>query len=182
MYVTVADRGKGSSPAIPQVGRGDALITADPWLSIAVLVADCLPVFLADRRHRAVGLTHAGWRGTLARVTVETLRAMHERFATDPADVAAWIAPGIGPCCFEVGEEVIDQFASQFPAWSDCWSISPARIDLKEVNVRMLQSQGLRRESIEVSGDCTRCGAGYFSYRRQGPLTGHNMAALMIVE
>ena len=180
--VTIADRGKGGSPSIPQVGQGDALITADPWLPMAILVADCLPVFLADRRHQAVGLAHAGWKGTLARVTVETLNAMHERFGTDAADVSAWIAPGIGRCCFEVGPEIIDRFACQFPAWDDCWSISSARIDLKEMNSRILQSEGVYPENIEVSGDCTMCEPGYFSYRREGSQTGHNMASLMIVE
>jgi len=180
--VTIPDRGKGSSRGIPQVGPGDALITADPWLPIALLVADCPAVFLVDRRQRAVGLAHAGWRGTLAGVGIEALNAMHQRFGTEASDVAAWIAPGIGPCCFEVGQEVIELFASRLPDWSECWSVSPPRIDLKEINSRMLQSHGIPQEKIEVSEDCTVCCAGYFSYRREGARTGHNMAALMIVE
>lgn len=182
IHVTSADRGKGSSPTIPHIGQGDALITRDPWVPIAVLVADCLPVLLVDTRHRAVGLAHAGWRGVLARVPVLTLDAMRYHFGTNPRDVSAWIAPGIGRCCFEVGPSVIDQFSSNFPKWGDCWSVSPMRIDLKQLVGRMLESAGVPGEHIDISSDCTVCHPGYFSYRRDGSRTGHNMAVLMIVD
>ncbi|MFH1744253.1 MAG: peptidoglycan editing factor PgeF [bacterium] len=182
LHVTIADRGKGSSPNIPQIGQGDAMITADPWLPIAILVADCIPVFLVDRSRRAIGLAHAGWRGTAASIGAETVRAMHRQFGTEPQDILAWIGPGISRCCFEVGPEVIEQFESAFPNWNDCWSVSPRRIDLKEINRRILQSAGILRENIDMSEDCTMCDPGYFSYRRMGPSAGHNMCAIMIVE
>lgn len=180
--VTLEDRGKGSSPRIPQVARGDALITKDTGMPIAILVADCISLFLVDPTCRVVGLAHAGWRGTVAGIGGETVRAMQREYGTRPDDLLAWIGPGISRCCFEVGTEVIDQFASAFSGWEDCWSIEPRRVDLKEINQRILLSEGLKRENIEVSDECTVCGPGYFSYRRDRPLTGHNMGALMIAE
>ncbi len=180
--VTLADRGRGSSPGVPQVARGDALITKDPAIPLAILVADCISLFLVDPTCHAIGLAHAGWRGTVAGIGRETVRAMQREYGTKPESLLAWIGPGISRCCFEVGTEVIDQFASAFSGWEDCWSIEPRRVDLKEINVRTLLSEGLKRENVEVSDECTVCRQGYFSYRRDRPLTGHNMGAIMIAE
>ncbi|RLF78638.1 peptidoglycan editing factor PgeF, partial [Thermococci archaeon] len=179
---SISDRGKRASPTVPKIGRGDALVTQEPGLPLAILVADCVSVFLVDPARRAVGLAHAGWRGTLAGIGRKTVRVMQNLYETNPRDLLAWIGPGIGRCCFEVGTEVVDEFAAVFPDWNDCWSVEPRRIDLKEINVRTLISEGLSAENIEVSDECTVCRPGYFSYRRDRPLKGHNMAALMIAE
>ncbi len=180
--VTLAERGKGSSPLISQVGRGDALIACDPSLPIAVLVADCIPLFLVDRGRRAVGLAHVGWRGLLAGVIDATLGAMRDHFHTRPWEISAWVGPGIGGCCFEVGRDVIEGFQREFPGWDDCWSVDSHRVDLKRVSARILLKAGIEPECIDVSAECTVCQPGYFSYRRDRPLPGHNMAAMMVVE
>jgi YfiH family protein len=94
--------------------RGDALITRSPGLLLAVQTADCVPIVLADPRRRVVAAIHAGWRGTLKRIVAKTLGRMRMLHGTKPADVLAALGPGIGACCYEVGPEVVQGFASQF--------------------------------------------------------------------
>ncbi len=95
--------------------RGDALITCRPGILLGVQTADCVPILLADTRRRAVAAIHAGWRGTLARIAAKTLGRMHMEFGTRPADVIAAIGPAIHRCSYEVGPEVAQVFAGQFP-------------------------------------------------------------------
>lgn len=95
--------------------RGDALITRTPGLLLAVGTADCVPILLADPRQRAVAAIHAGWRGTLARITEKALGRMQMSFGTRPANVVAVVGPAIGGCCYQVGPEVVQAFAAKFP-------------------------------------------------------------------
>ncbi len=106
--------------------KGDAAITRAPGLLLAVQTADCLPILLVDAKHRAVAAVHAGWRGTLSRIAEKTLGRMQMQFGTRPADVIAAIGPGIGACCYEVGHEVVQSFASQFTAARQ-WFAAPPR-------------------------------------------------------
>jgi len=93
---------------------GDGLITATPGLVLAVKTADCIPVLIADRKRRAVGAFHAGWHGTVARVVEKGVGEMRRQFGSDPTDLVAAIGPGVHRCCYAVGDEVRDKFASQF--------------------------------------------------------------------
>jgi hypothetical protein len=93
---------------------GDALLTRTRGVLLAVQTADCVPILLADARHRAVAAVHAGWRGTLARIVAKTIGRMRMLYGTKPADVLAALGPGIGACCYEVGPEVVQAFAGQF--------------------------------------------------------------------
>ncbi|HXZ29438.1 MAG TPA: polyphenol oxidase family protein, partial [Terriglobales bacterium] len=93
---------------------GDGLITDQPGLLLAVQTADCLPVVVVDPEHRSVGVFHAGWRGTLARIVEKGVGEMRRRFKSDPRRMQAAIGPGIQKCCYEVSEELRDQFESQF--------------------------------------------------------------------
>jgi len=146
-----------------ELGRGDALLEDTPGSVVAVKTADCLPILLADARHRAVAAVHAGWRGTVARIAVEALHAMGERFGTDPADVHAAIGPGIGKCCYEVGAEVATQFGEQ----------GRAHIDLAAANRMELGAAGVAPERIYIANLCTRCGAEEFhSFRRDKEAAG----------
>lgn len=96
---------------------GDALITNQPGLLLAVQVADCLPILLADPKRRVVAAVHAGWRGTAKRIAEKTIGEMRARFGCRPADLRATIGPGIHSCCYQVGREVVEAFESQFPYW-----------------------------------------------------------------
>ncbi len=99
----------------PETQRlGDGLITATPGLLLGIQTADCLPVVLVDPKHRAVGVFHAGWRGTVKRIVEKGVGEMRRRFGSRPRDFKAVIGPGIQGCCYEVGAEVREQFESQF--------------------------------------------------------------------
>jgi YfiH family protein len=100
-------------PATPL--QGDALVSNTPGILLGVQTADCVPILLADTRHRAVAAIHAGWRGTLARIAAKTIGRMQMEFGTRPADVVAAIGPAIHRCSYEVGPEVAQAFAGQFP-------------------------------------------------------------------
>ena len=98
----------------PDTLSGDALITRERGLLLAVQTADCVPVLLADTKRRAIAAIHAGWRGTLARIVAKTIGRMHMEFGSQPADICAAIGPSIGRCSYEVGPEVASQFSAQF--------------------------------------------------------------------
>src|SRR6202158_4736173 len=99
----------------PEVGlTGDGLITQTPGLLLAILTADCLPVILVDAKRRAVGVFHAGWRGTVKRIVEKGVGEMQRCFGTRSRDLKAAIGPGVHRCCYEVGPEVRTKFESQF--------------------------------------------------------------------
>ena len=119
--VDTADAVPDGAPHLPGFGRcgnpslqGDGLITNRPGMVLAVRVADCLPVLIADPVRRAVGAFHAGWRGTLARIVEKGVGEFRRQFGSDPADMTAAIGPGIHRCCYQVGEDFRDKFGSQF--------------------------------------------------------------------
>lgn len=151
--------------------EGDALITANPGEAIGIKTADCVPIILADPQHRAIGVAHAGWRGTLGNITQRVLDKMGFEYRTDPGAVIAAIGPAIGPCCYEVGPEVGKKFQPLFPERAG-WERA-TKIDLWESNRRHLISGGVVASRIAVAGLCTFCLAGEFhSWRREGPSAG----------
>ncbi|MGH9241073.1 MAG: peptidoglycan editing factor PgeF [Vicinamibacterales bacterium] len=102
---------RGSSPpAAPP--EADILVSNDPAAAIAVRAADCVPILMADRVTGAVAAVHAGWRGTAARAAVSAVNAMQHEFGTHPRNVVAAIGPSIGPCCYQVGSDLVDAFAA----------------------------------------------------------------------
>jgi YfiH family protein len=138
-------------------GVGDALISSQPGTFVSVRTADCFPVLMADKRTHAVAAVHAGWRGTAAEIVIHTLHRMHEEFGTDPQDVFAVIGPGIGACCYRVGEDVALKFGRK----------KAGHLDLAAVNRRQLLIAGMPGEQIDAVGSCTYCDAETFhSFRR----------------
>jgi polyphenol oxidase len=145
------------------LGQGDALLENTPGAVVAVKTADCIPILLADERHRAVAAVHAGWRGTVAGIARRAVEAMREHFGTLPEDLRAAIGPGIGKCCYEVGPEVAEQFGGQ----------GRAHIDLAEANRRQFAEAGVKPERIYLANLCTMCGAEEFhSFRRDKQAAG----------
>ena len=144
------------------LGEADALIDDRPGAVVAVKTADCIPVLLADERHRAVAAVHAGWRGTAAHIVERVVAAMANRFGTSPADLHAAVGPGIGKCCYEVGAEVSAQFGLQ----------GRAHLDLPAENQRQLTNIGIPSQRVYVSGLCTMCGAQFHSFRRDREAAG----------
>jgi YfiH family protein len=138
-------------------GIGDSLICNQPGTVLSVRTADCFPVLIADSRTHAVAAVHAGWRGTAAEILIQTLHAMREKLGTDPQDVFAVIGPGIGACCYQVGEEVALKFGRK----------KAGHLDLAAVNRRQLLMAGLSGEKIDAVGSCTYCDAeNFYSFRR----------------
>jgi YfiH family protein len=182
---------------------GDGLLTATPGLLLAVQTADCLPVILADPKRRAVGVFHAGWRGTVKRIVEKAVGEMRRWFGSNPADLKAAIGPGIRGCCYEVGEEVREKFKSQFAyaatlfrevkesdpvrekypllfltARAPGHSVLPKKIflDLVEANRQQLIAAGVPGRSVETSPLCTNCRPDLlFSYRAEKGKTGRLM-------
>jgi YfiH family protein len=148
------------------VGEGDALVTSEQGVTVSVRTADCLPILLADPTNRVVAAVHAGWRGTASAIAQKALERMQADYGTDPDDVFAAIGPGIGVCCYEVGEEVARQFGRD----------SAGKIDLNEANIRQLESAGIPWEQIDAMSVCTFCDPVRFhSWRRD-----HDSTARMI--
>jgi YfiH family protein len=151
-----------AGPAGP-LGEGDALLENRPGSAVAIKTADCIPILLADPRHRAVAAVHAGWRGTVAEIARHAVDAMRRHFETRPEDLHAAIGPGIGKCCYEVGPEVAQHFGET----------SRAHIDLVEANRQQLRAAGLAGGRIYAAALCTMCLPGEFhSYRRDRDAAG----------
>lgn len=139
------------------LGEGDALITNLPHVPISILVADCLPVLFYDQVHKAIGLAHAGWRGTAAQIAVKTLKAMTEAYGTNPSDVRVVLGPAIGACCYEVGLDVKKKFDS-FVHDGDILEQSGKvhwKLNIPEANARQLLEAGVSREHLIRSNLCT---------------------------
>lgn len=177
--VVIKRRGDEISRWTTERPRADIILTDDPAVAVAVQVADCVPVLIADRRTGAVAAVHAGWRGTAARVAQMAVRALGEAFGSRPADLVAALGPGIGPCCYEVGSELLDVFAAAGhpPADRDRWFVRSedgrVRFDVPLANRDQLASAGLTPGAIHVAGLCTASHPElFYSYRREGQGTG----------
>jgi YfiH family protein len=179
---------------------GDGLITRTPKILLGIQTADCIPVILVDRKRKAIGIFHAGWRGTLNRIVEKGVGEMRRWFGTMPRDIMAAIGPGIGGCCYRVGVEVRQEFESQFTYANDLFretresdqvrekypmlflsarapghSDLPRNIflDLAESNRRQLVSIGVPAKNITVSPVCTVCRVDLlFSHRAEKGMTG----------
>ena len=184
------------------------MVTDVPGIVLAILTADCLPVILIDPKKRAVGVFHAGWRGTVKRIVEKGVGVMRLHFGSRARDLAAAIGPGVHNCCYTVGEEVRDQFTSQF-AYGNCLfhevkesdpvrekypmlfltarapghSNLPVKIflDLVEANRRQLLDAGLSSKNIKASAWCTSSNPGLlFSHRAENGITGRQMGVASI--
>jgi polyphenol oxidase len=158
----------------------DALWSDRENVALGIKVADCLPVTVADQRKRVIANIHAGWRGASRNVVGRTIDRIVSDAAFVPAGARAWLGPSIRVCCFEVGEEVVEQFAAQYP-WTgeyvDRTRGERPHVDLPGIATRDLVERGFAPESILDSDACTRCNGSLFhSYRRDGTKSGRNLA------
>jgi len=153
------------------VGEGDALVTAQSSLAVSVRTADCYPILLADSRTRIVAAVHAGWRGTTAGIVRTAIAAM-AAMGSVTEDIHAAIGPGIGVCCYEVGEDVACLFGLD----------GRGNIDLAAANRALLMETGVPEANIDVLGGCTRCDAGRFhSFRRDQQRAGRMISYIRAV-
>jgi YfiH family protein len=188
--------------------KADGIMTDEPGLLLGVQTADCIPVLVADRKRRAVAAFHAGWRGTVKRIVETGVGRMRLQFGSRPEDLMAAIGPGIGVCCYAVGEEVLSEFESQFAYARQLFrevsdadpvrtrypmlfltqrapghsSIGPSlHLDLVEANRRQLLAVGLKPRSIKVVGGCTSCQPElFFSHRASQGRAGRMLSVIGI--
>ena len=168
--VTEKDAGKGV--VCPKDYRDvDGLITDVPELILATFYADCVPLFFVDTEHRAIGLSHSGWKGTVGRMGEVTLKAMKEAFGTRPENVRAAIGPSICQDCYEVSMDVAQQFEEMFSDASEK-VLKPGKapgkyqLDLWNANKIILLNAGILPEHLEITDICTCCNSEYlFSHR-----------------
>ncbi len=161
--------------AIEEPVEADAIMTDRPGVALLGQSADCPIVLVADPTTGAVGMAHASWRGTVAGVTGELIAAMGRAYHCDPADMRAGICPSAGPCCYEVGDDVVAAVRGAFGERAE--ALLPARgggvhFDLWQANIEQLTEAGLGRHNVALAGVCTICDRRFFSYRREGPATG----------
>ncbi len=184
---------------------GDGMVTDTPELLLAVQTADCLPIIVADRKRRAVGVFHAGWRGTVKRIVEKGVGEMRKHFGSDPRDMVVAIGPGVQGCCYEVGEEVRTGFEAQFAyagsLFREVKESDPVRekypllfltarapghsewpvklfLDLVEANRRQLLDAGVPAKNIDTMAPCTACHTELlFSFRGEKGVTGRMMGA-----
>jgi YfiH family protein len=133
--------------------------------------ADCTPLFFVDPINRVVAVSHAGWKGTcknIGKKTVEQMQALH---GTDPKTLLVGIGPSAGLCCYEVGQEVIDQLQTAIPTAKDFYikkENGKYHVDVKKANIASICAADVLLDNIEVSTACTICDDSFFSYRREG--------------
>jgi purine-nucleoside/S-methyl-5'-thioadenosine phosphorylase / adenosine deaminase len=194
--------------AAPGPLAGDGMVTNVPGIVLGILTADCFPVLLVDTRNKAVGAFHCGWRPTAKRMVEKGLGVMRHEFGTRPEDVHAAIGPGIQSCCYEVGEELREQFESQFAYGKELFhgvqESDPVRekypllfmnmrapghgdlciklhLNLREANRRQLLSMGVPEKHISTLKHCTACNTNsFFSHRAEKGRTGRMLAVIGI--
>jgi YfiH family protein len=180
--VAVVCRG-ASNPWTPLAA--DAIVTDDPDVAIAVRVADCAPILIADTRQPVVAAVHAGWRGTVASIARHAVASLASEFGSRPSDLVAAIGPCLGMCCGEVGDEVVDAFRTAHHAERDVdrWFKPGPRgrrhIDLWQSNADQLRMSGLRLENVHLAALCTRTHAEVMhSYRAKGTAAGRMVGVI----
>jgi polyphenol oxidase len=174
--VRAADAGSGARERVSVLSPADALITNEPDVYLLACFADCVPLLFFDPVRLAVGVAHAGWRGTLRGMGPATVRAMREHYGSHAGDLRVVIGPSAGPCCYEVGAEVIAAVGeSDVPADELLRPSRPghALLDLWHANRRLLVNAGVRAEHVHITGVCTIDHADrFFSHRASGGNTG----------
>jgi polyphenol oxidase len=160
----------------------DALINDETRLPLLLRYADCVPVLIYDPAHSALALVHSGWRGTVLGAPRVAVESMVREFGSQPEELVAAIGPSIGPCCYEVGPEVVDAVRSSFSASDTLLASLPGgrfHLDLWAANRRWLSGCGVKR--IEVSELCTACHTeDFYSHRAENGKTGHFAAVMSL--
>ena len=163
----------------------DAIITNQRRVFIGVLTADCLPIILLDTEKKAVGVIHAGWRGTSLNIAHKTVSAIFDTFGTIPENLLVGLGPAIGSCCYQVDSSVVNSFKSSLPNWE--LFINPAKtqkwsLDLAAINLEQLMEAGIPRDNIHLTDLCTACeNKFFFSHRRDRGRTGRQLSFIGLI-
>ena len=165
----------------------DGLVTNVPGICLVTFYADCVPLYFVDPVKKAIGLSHSGWRGTVHKMGKVTVETMRDAYGTRPEDVIAAIGPSICQDCYEVSEEVIEQFRNNFEKslWSELFyqkENGKYQLNLWKANQVVLMEAGIKKEHIAVTNVCTHCNPDiFFSHRTTGEKRG-NLSALLALK
>jgi|SRR3990172_927959 len=163
---------KASNRTGKRAGVGDGLMTDVPGLLLGIMAADCIPLLFLEPGRKVVGAVHAGWRGAAAGIAARAVTRMQEEYRIDPSALRVAMGPSIGPCCYEVEREVVEQIEVNWrEALTVAWKPDGAkgRLDLKAINEAQLVGAGVPRSHIQKIGPCTACNVeDFFSYRKEG--------------
>ena len=181
---TWQDAGRGARHYHDSIKDTDALITNVPTLPLMLFFADCVPVLIVDPVAKAIGISHAGWKGTVAKIGQKTVLAMQQHYNTNPADCLVGIGPSIGPCCYQIDELVLNKLQANFVNWRDLTSPSDGhhwQLDLWNANRQQLEEIGVLDSNISISGICTACNKEiFFSHRAEAGGTGRIGAVITL--
>ena len=170
-------KGSGSTNHENAIKDTDAMVTNVEGICLAILVADCVPILFFDPVQRAIGVAHAGWKGTLEFIAQKTVMAMEKAFGSLAEDVVVGIGPSIGPCCYKVGPDIISQVEIIFHTKKE-YILNESKsgegyFDLWKANLDQLLHAGIERKNIEMAMRCTCHNSDlFFSYRHQKGVTG----------
>ncbi len=182
--ITVADRGRGINRD-RDYDDVDGMLTDEPGVVLCTQYADCVPLFFLDPVKRVVGVSHSGWKGTVARIGEVTVERMCRDYGCQKEDILAGIGPSIGPCCFEVDAPVYEAFCGMDIFDDACFTAQGEKyhLHLWEINRRILLAGGLKEEHITVTDLCTRCYPDVFwSHRATGGVRGSLAGMISLTE
>jgi len=164
---------------LPSPLEYDAMITNFPNIFLGILTADCLPIFAIDRKKKVIAAIHAGRQGTSLQIARKVLNKMEGDFGCSSRDFLISLGPSIGPCCYEIDEEV---FHPEWTPFSTAKGAGKWMVDLARINIAQIKSEGIKEEQISWINLCTRChGDLFFSYRGEGR-TGRQLSFIGILE
>lgn len=172
---------EGSLPEKPV--EADAIVTNETNVAIGMMTADCQPILLYDPVNRAIGAVHAGWKGAALGIVVETGELMWKKYGSRPEDLIVSLGPCIGPCCYKVGWNVLDEYMKKHRE-ADCFTEKDGlRMDINIANTIQLFLVGVKKENISDHASCTSCNSDlFFSYRKDNGKTGRQLSFIMLNE
>ena len=184
--ISEESRGKGSMNNKEAINATDAMVSSVTGICLVILVADCVPILFFDPVQRAIGVAHAGWKGTLQLIAQKTVMAMEKAFGSSPQDIIVGVGPSIGPCCYKVGPDVISQVETIFHTRKE-FILNESKsgegyFDLWKANLTQLLHAGIKRKNIEMAMMCTCHNPDvFFSYRHQRGVTGRFCAGITLL-
>lgn len=178
VQVTLKDRGRGVRSLEDSLPAVDGLVTKIPKIPLVLFFADCVPLALVHPQSRSIAIVHAGWKGTLENISSKAVEALKDTSGAEAKEFLAFIGPAIGPCCYEVGPEIIRLFGKKFGSSG----IFANKLDLAKINFEQLQKKGVPASSIEVTGACTSCQRrDFFSHRAFKGITGRQAGLVALL-
>lgn len=171
-FISPEKRGMGAFNRASSLPYSDAMITHHSNICVVAQAADCVPILFYDPKKNVIASAHAGWKGTVAKISGEVIKTFKKCYSSKPEDIIVGIGPSIGPCCYEVGCEVVNQVKETFGnidgiILQNSKSAKPA-FDLWETNYRILIEGGVKPQNIEVAKICTKCNNSEFFSARAG--------------